>query len=201
MLINTTKILTCCFILFSSHLSYAEYKQSASVGLGYAKIDTQNTRGQGIHLPKSSQSGVHVKYRLETENRVGLIGTSSYLSGDKTIHGQNNQVYKSDANYFSLLVGPAIRVNELFSLYGTLGYGWNKIDGHPNASEALEQNAFKKGSLAYGAGVIFDINPSVSINLGYEASSFGSGRSRNSGWSRVYSNDIDMFNISVGYHF
>lgn len=106
----------------------------------------------------------------------------------------NNRI---NAKYYSLLVGPAYRINEYVSLYALGGVTYVKATGkmrwinvdddyvnHENISE-------KSTSFAYGLGVIFNPVDYLSINAGYEDTQANLNEN----------NSINGFNVGVGYRF
>lgn len=163
-----------------------------SVSIGYAQSKVQDFK---------NIRGVNLQYRYEFDAPVSLLGSFSYMKGDKS---QKDHFYghtikdQVDTEYYSVLIGPAYRVNDYVSLYALGGMAHVKADGKsswiwPNGVLATEASVFKSStSFAYGAGVIINPIKNVSINVGYEGT-----KADLAGGD--YS--INGFNIGVGYRF
>ena len=163
--------------------------QTVSVGYAQSKIeDFKNIRG------------VNVQYRYEWDSPVSLMGSFSYMSGDEDEHyylfsdSIKNHV---EAKYYSLLVGPAYRINDYVSLYALGGVARVKADGHTtwvNSGDNYTQRdsiSEKSTSFAYGAGVQVNPTENLAIHLGYEGTNADLGDN--------YS--INGWNLGVGYRF
>ena len=163
--------------------------QSVSVGYAQSKVeDFKNIRG------------VNLQYRYEFDSPVSLLGSFTYMKGDD----DQNYFLASDyvqnhveAKYYSLLVGPAYRLNEYVSLYALGGVTRTKADGHTtwhNAGDnyvGRETISADSTSFAYGAGVIFNPVENFTVNVGYEGTNADLEGDR----------AIDGFNVGVGYRF
>lgn len=163
--------------------------QTVSVGYAQSKVeDFKNIRG------------VNVQYRYEWDSPWSAVGSFTYMSGD---HDENYYVDSDsvknhvEAKYYSLLVGPAYRINEYVSLYALGGVARTKADGDTkwvNSGDGYTQKdsiSEKATSFAYGAGVQFNPIPDLAINVGYEGThaDLDGGRA------------INGFNAGVGYRF
>lgn len=163
--------------------------QTVSVGYAQSKIeDFKNIRG------------VNAQYRYEWDSPWSVMGSFTYMSGDQ----DENYYVASDsvknhveAKYYSLLVGPAYRINEYVSLYALGGVAHVKADGDTkwvNAGDGFTQKdsiSEKSTSFAYGAGVQFNPTPELAINVGYEGTNADLDGNRS----------INGFNVGVGYRF
>ncbi|MCE0829056.1 Ail/Lom family outer membrane beta-barrel protein [Buttiauxella sp. A2-C2_NF] len=155
--------------------------QTVSVGYAHSKIDNA-----------FDLNGINLQYRYEWDASWGVMGSFSWMKGDKTYHGD---FYTSDAKakYYSLTAGPTYRINDWISLYGALGFAHvntsEDIDYFDSSSEARSGNST---SLAWGAGVIFNPVENLSVNVGYEGTNADY-------WNKNYA--INGFNVGVGWRF
>ncbi|MDX7998054.1 autotransporter outer membrane beta-barrel domain-containing protein [Xenorhabdus sp. Reich] len=179
--------------LIYGSFSYAD-SQTVAVGFVQSKVqDFKHIRGVNLH------------YRYEWDSPVSIIGSFTYMKGSES-DSENNK-YNSwkrniDMKYYSLMAGPAYRINDYVSIYGLLGFSHSKVDGSLNATYQghngtatfrSEKANGKSTNLAYGAGI--EVNPiqNLSLYAGYEGSYAKYGDSKNHG--------INGFNIGVGYRF
>lgn len=169
-------------------MAYAD-NQTLSVGYAQSKVqDFKNLRG------------VNLQYRYEFESSLSAIASFTYMNGDDEqnylLSGDavNNQI---DAKYYSLLAGPAYRINDYVSLYALGGVAYVKATGKTrwiNVDDDYvnhEDISEKSTSLAYGLGVVFNPVEYLSVNIGYEGTRVSLDRNRS----------INGFNIGVGYRF
>lgn len=163
--------------------------QTVSVGYAQSKIeDFKNIRG------------VNAQYRYEWDSPWSAVGSFTYMSGDQDEHyyvDSDSVKNHIEAKYYSLLVGPAYRINEYVSLYALGGFAHTKADVDTkwvNAGDGFtqkESSSEKSTSFAYGAGVQFNPTPELAINVGYEGT--------NADLDGNYA--INGFNVGVGYRF
>ncbi|WP_033814526.1 Ail/Lom family outer membrane beta-barrel protein, partial [Escherichia coli] len=75
------------------------------------------------NVPGSDElNGINVKYRYEFTDTLGMVTSFSY-AGDK-----NRQLTRySDTRWFSVMAGPSVRVNELFSAYAMAGVSYSRV--------------------------------------------------------------------------
>lgn len=149
--------------------------------------------------------GINIKYRYEFDDNWGVIGSFTYArekydghinlsepSGD--VSGSGKGSIKGD--YFSLLAGPAYRVNDYVSGYAMIGLAKSKIkysaDYAYNYDGDSENGSYREDrsrtSFAYGVGLQFNPVKNIAIDVAYEGS--GSGDWKTNG-----------FNVGVGYTF
>jgi len=99
---------------------------------------------------------------------------------------------KTKVKYYSLMAGPAYRINDYVSFYGLVGIAHTKVDENMTYFDAFsEEYSENKTSFAYGAGIVVNPVSNLSVSAGYEG-------------TRVKYNDdvaINGFNISIGYRF
>ncbi|EGT3611534.1 Ail/Lom family protein [Morganella morganii] len=185
-----------CLLSSCTLISINASADSHTVSLGYAQSKVQDFK---------NIRGVNVQYRYEWDLPVSIIGSFTYMKGDESdsYYDEAGDFYKNNINlkYFSLLAGPAYRINEYISLYGLAGIAHTKADGGyewKNSAGANEPDGHETGNVtgkstdfAWAAG--FAVNPAenVSINIGYEGTK-----------ADIYGNhSISGFNIGVGYRF
>ncbi|WP_049850663.1 Ail/Lom family outer membrane beta-barrel protein [Pantoea sp. RIT-PI-b] len=166
-----------------------------TITLGYAQSKVKDFKD--IH-------GLNVKYRYEWNSPLSIITSFTYLKGsdDGTYSAARDIITRhTDAKYYSLAVGPAYRINSIFSIYGLVGfnhskvdynYNWNNYGGGGYTDMGNFNGSGKSTNFMYGAGV--QINPwsSLTIDIGYEGS-------KASYENKDYA--INGFNIGVGYRF
>ena len=182
----TALALLCSGLLLSN--SVLADNHTLSVGYAQSKVeDFKNIRG------------VNLQYRYEWNSPVSIIGSFSYMKGDDSyserveafddISGYNG---KTDVKYYSLLAGPAYRINDYFSLYALVGMAHTKAEDKVTyLTQYSEEFSASKTSFAYGAGVVINPTDYLSVNIGYEG-------------TRVKFNDnvaVNGFNIGLGYRF
>ncbi|AWH89392.1 Ail/Lom family outer membrane beta-barrel protein [Limnobaculum parvum] len=190
------KILMGCLVGCGLVLTNVASADSQTVSAGYAQSKVQDYK---------NINGFNLQYRYEWDSPVSLVSSFTYMSGSdsNSYHDYAGDLYKNnlDIKYYSLLVGPAYRLNSYISLYGVVGASYTKSDGSYewyNSVGADEDDGHSKGSLsknstafAYGTGVIINPTDYLSFNVGYEGSTLDlSG-----------SHGINGFNVGVGYKF
>lgn len=170
---------------------------SQTVSVGWAHSDAENL---------NDLDGVNVQYRYEWNSPVSLVTSFTYMSGSdddswRDVWGNSNK-QNVETKYYSLLAGPAYRINEYVSLYGLIGaaytkadvdYKWrssvaaNEADGHKTI-----HGSDNSTNVAYAVGVSINPMENLAIYLGYEGSS-----------ADIYDDSvsIDGFNLGLGYRF
>lgn len=165
-----------------------------TVSLGWAHSEVS---------PIDSLNGVNLKYRYETASPLSLIGSFTWLSGDGKFVSYadlDRLENKADVKSYSLMAGPAWRVNEYISFYGLLGLNYVKVDVRShffNWEGQLVERGYltekhKKTAFAYGAGIQLNPLENIAVDIGYEGSTFDiAGKNYH----------LNGFNIAVGYRF
>lgn len=175
----------------ASLASGAALADNQTVSVGYAQSKVENFK---------NIRGVNVQYRYEWDAPLSVIGSFTYMSGDEDQHYyvDSDSVKNSiDVKYYSLMAGPAYRINEYVSLYALGGVAHTKADVDTkwvNAGDNYTQKdslSEKSTSFAYGAGVQFNPTADLAFNVGYEGTNADlDGNHSINGW-----------NVSVGYRF
>lgn len=136
--------------------------------------------------------GINLKYRYETEMPVGVITSFSYLSGDKEHFSgfTGGEGWRQNLKFkqWSLLAGPALRVNKFASLYALVGAGSGKAELKLHNTMTDEKISKRRTGFAWGAGVQFNPMNNVVIDVGYEG-------------NKIDNVKLNGFNIGVGYRF
>ncbi|MDC9589245.1 Ail/Lom family outer membrane beta-barrel protein [Xenorhabdus sp. XENO-10] len=171
------------------------YADSQTVAVGYAQSkiqDIKNIRGVNLH------------YRYEWDSPVSIIGSFTYMKDNESGSGHNEHgpwKANADLKYYSLMAGPAYRINDYISVYGLLGFAHSKVDVSESGTERGRNGEIishsvkldnKSTDFAYGAGVDVNPIPNLSLYAGYEGSSLKGREDRL---------NINGFNIGVGYRF
>lgn len=167
---------------------------------GSAFADEQHTVSLGYAQSKTSDfkalKGANLQYRYEFNDKWGVIGSATYLSGNEKDwdDGLREEI---KLKYFSVLVGPSYRINEYVSPYALIGMSRIKASYHVYDSEFDESFSGNRtrNQFAYGVGVAINPKPNWAVNIGYEGTRF-----------KGIDNDDDSsafngFNIGVGYRF
>ncbi len=168
----------------ASLASGAALADNHTVSVGYAQSNVEDFK---------NIRGVNVQYRYEWDSPVSLMGSFTYMSGDEDEH----YYLFSEVKYYSLMAGPAYRLNDFVSLYALGGVARVKADGHTtwvNGGDNYTQRdgiSDKSTSFAYGAGVQFNPTPELAIHVGYEGTTADLGDDYG----------IDGWNVGVGYRF
>nr|WP_038381702.1 Ail/Lom family outer membrane beta-barrel protein [Pantoea sp. IMH] len=161
-----------------------------TLSLGYAQSKVQDFK---------NIRGVNAQYRYEWDSPVSIIGSFTYMKGDDS-YSERVEAFgdiggydgKTDVKYYSLMAGPAYRINEYFSLYALAGMAHTKVnDKTTYLTTYSEEYNESKTSFAYGAGVVVNPTENLSVNIGYEG-------------TRVKYNDnvtVNGFNVGLGYRF
>ncbi|AHF79273.1 Virulence-related outer membrane protein (plasmid) [Sodalis praecaptivus] len=220
----------CAVLLFPLFASAENH--SISVGYMWSNIglgsgNEPNGNEQDIierNLPKLN--GFNIKYRYEWDSPLSLIGSLSYSTGSSSIpiNGQVNHLetgpsnpHKINVDYsvkkFSLLTGPAYRVNDYISFYGLAGISHYKGDIDIKSSISAGNSSLDKNvnlnqsgtGLAYSVGVQINPMPNLVVDLSYEGSRnkietkgevpiFGDVKQSNAG-------NTNGFVVGIGYRF
>ncbi|MBK5142924.1 Ail/Lom family outer membrane beta-barrel protein [Budviciaceae bacterium BWR-B9] len=190
------KVLLGCLVVCSLVSTSTVLADTQTISAGYAQSKVQDYK---------NINGFNLQYRYEWDSPVSLLTSFTYMSGsDSNSYNDSwGDHYKNslDVKYYSLLVGPAYRLNSYVSLYGAVGASYTKSDGSYewyNSVGADEDDGHLKGSLsnnstefAYGAGVIINPTDYLSFNVGYEGSKL----------DLMGSHSINGFNVGIGYKF
>lgn len=172
-------------------MSATAMADSHSISVGYAQSKVQNFK----NMP-----GVNLQYRYEWDSPVSLLTSFTALQNDEDESGNFMGIKTNDhvkAEYYSLIVGPAWRLNDYISLYALAGLSHSTMErnardydyyGHPERINFSDRsNAF-----AYGAGVIFNVTEHVTLNAGYEGSRTSVEAQKRS---------VNGVNVGMGYRF
>lgn len=172
------------FLMISANASADNH----TVSLGYAQSKIQHFK---------DIRGLNAQYRYEWDSPVSVISSVTYM----TLKEQNNlsqadsvpKLYeKIDFKYYSLLVGPAYRINDYVSLYALAGLA--HTENNYQETDLLrhsEKNKANTTSVAYGVGVVINPFENISVNIGYEG-------------TRLKHDEpvaVNGFNIGAGFRF
>ncbi|MDY6451089.1 Ail/Lom family outer membrane beta-barrel protein [Acinetobacter faecalis] len=163
--------------------SSSVFADNHSFSLGYAQSKISD-----IDL-----KGVNAQYRYEWNSPFSLISSISYLKGDVT-EQEYLEIYNTDIKYFSYMMGPAYRFNNYVSVYATTGISNIKVKSTDIiGANNPETDTISKTEFAYGAGVIVNPTQNVTVNVGYEGTS----------WKHADEKRLNLngWNVSLGYRF
>lgn len=179
-----TSLLLSIVGLSSIHVSHAD---THSLSMGY-------TQSRVEHF--NNIRGINLKYRYESEMPVGLITSFSYLAGKNGY----NEFFSREAslrgdlkfNYWSLMAGPAYRINDYVSFYALAGAGTGKGEMKQHMTMAgfseYSETSKRKTGFSWGSGLQFNPANNFVIDIGYEG-------------SKIDDAKLNGFNIGVGYLF
>lgn len=175
-------------ILASVGVSSVAKADSQTISLGYAQSKVQDFK---------NIRGVNAKYRYEWNSPVSILGSFTYMSAsgnlfDNDSTGSTGYDDRVKLKYYSLLVGPAYRINEYVSFYALGGINRSNVDLSQNYRHSdytyTEGSSYSKTAFAYGAGVQINPTENIAIDVGYEGSKIE--KAKNNG-----------FNVGIGYRF
>jgi putative virulence related protein PagC len=166
--------------------------QTASLGWAHSEMSSLD-----------SLNGVNLKYRYETASPLSVIGSFTWLKGDQkfvSYAGRDRIENKADVKSYSLMAGPAWRLNEYISFYGLLGVNNVKADVRSRwfnwqstfADKGYLTENHKKTAIAYGVGIQLNSLENIAVDIGYEGSTFEMA-------GKDY--HLNGFNLAVGYRF
>ncbi|HAT1683916.1 TPA: Ail/Lom family outer membrane beta-barrel protein [Klebsiella oxytoca] len=175
---------------------------SCGIGMADAAEQLQSTASVGYaysHIKDfGNLNGLNLSYRYEFTPEWGVIGSFSWLTGKDNFQegaGEDANRYHDSVDEYSLLAGPAYRINDYVSLYGQVGVAWARFKEHSHyADDSSDDFSANKAAFAYGAGVQFNPVENIAVSVGYEGASYHAG-------SGVGSISPNGFNIGVGYRF
>lgn len=185
------KKLSLAILAAATLMSGAALADDHTVSIGYAQSDFENL---------GDIRGVNVQYRYEWNSPLSVIGSFSYMTGDQNDLDNEwaNSTFKlhSEVKYYSLLAGPAYRINDYVSVYALGGLSYIKADeeaewGDNNGTFTRETWSGDSTSFAWGAGVQFNPTEDLAIGIGYEGTT--------ADFDGNYS--INGFNLTIGYRF
>jgi len=185
------KTISLAVLVAASLASGAALADNQTVSVGYAQSKVENFK---------NIRGVNAQYRYEWDSPLSVIGSFTYMSGsdDQKYYVDSDSVKNNiDVKYYSLMAGPAYRINEYVSLYALGGVAHTKADVDTkwvNAGDGYTQKdslSEKSTSFAYGAGVQFNPTADLAINVGYEGTNADIDGSHS----------INGWNVGVGYRF
>ena len=165
-------------------MTSATFADNHTYSIGYAQTKVEDFK---------NLKGINIQHRYEWNEPLSLVSSISYLEGDGKNYEDATIYYDTEVKYFSFLMGPAYRFNDLISAYALVGAAKIKVDDKEYNGATLEETYVNSSlEFAYGAGLIFNPIQNLSINMGYEGTTLkdAEGSSRFTG-----------FNVGVGYRF
>lgn len=117
------KKLSLALLVASTLMSGTALANNHTVSIGYAQSDFENL---------GDIRGVNVQYRYEWDSPFSVMGSFTYLTGDSSEvddDGASDVLkFKDEVKYYSLLAGPAYRINDYVSVYALGGVSYIKVD-------------------------------------------------------------------------
>ncbi|MBK0099603.1 outer membrane beta-barrel protein [Erwinia sp. S63] len=148
----------------SPDTSHDLFNPSLYLGYEHAKIKDYGN----LHGPNFS-------FHLETDYPVGLMGSLTAMKNDWDRHDRNGKPDqfghtpppKSNAEYYSAMIGPTTKLNKVVSLYALAGVSHTRVklvkDGAIKSSASSNQ-------FAWGAGILAHLTDNLALKVGYEGS-------------------------------
>ncbi|ROP60257.1 putative virulence related protein PagC [Enterobacter sp. BIGb0383] len=184
------KKITLAILLTAGMSSGAVLADDHTFSVGYAQSKVQDFK---------NIRGVNLQYRYEFDSPVSIVGSFTWMKGDESVSEYDEQDLISsqvDVDYYSLMAGPAYRVNDYVSFYALGGVAHTKASGSYRVD--YDDGFTEGGSLdgkstnfAWGAGIIVNPMTNLSITAGYEGT-----KANLDG-----NHSINGFNVGVGYRF
>lgn len=178
-------------LLAASLTSSLAIANNHTFSIGYAQSQVQDF---------DTLNGVNVQYRYEFDSPLSFLGSFSWMKahGTQKYFATNDLVHNDiDLDYYSLLGGPAYRINDYVSFYVVGGAAWVKASGNTswwnNGKDYMGRESIseKSTSFAWGVGMVMNPTDNMSINVGYE----GTRADLQGNYS------INGFSVGMGYRF
>ncbi|NHB96548.1 Ail/Lom family outer membrane beta-barrel protein [Photorhabdus stackebrandtii] len=174
------KILLSCGVLLSvSAITLPAYAEQHTASIGYAYVKPKDIK---------ALNGATLSYRYELDDQWGVLSSFTFAKGNEKETIDRQEI---DTKYYSLMTGPAYRINDYISLYSQVGLSKLNLKFSNGNDGEIKENA-----LGWGAGFIVNPTTNTSVTVGYEGSRFDI----KDGVDK-YKISTNGFNISVGYRF
>lgn len=179
------------FALAVSQAALAD--QTFSVGYAHGKI----SGGDKLN-------GVNVKYQAGLNDKLGIIGSATYMQGDDNLNymiDRDRFEGKTDSKYTSLSAGPSYLFHDKIRGYATVGLAYTKVKGNVDWLNYESGTYVKRGSgsssesrtaVSYGVGAQFYPVSQLVIDLAYEGAQSTNGMDNKS---------MNGVHLGVGYRF
>ena len=184
------QLLSTLFIagLFSATTTQAHENiklDKTTLSAGYAQIKPEG---------QNPMHGSSISLRQELNQQFGIVVTGTYAQKEYDLNKPVKEFLKDvNTRYYSVMVGPTLRLNDFVSIYGTAGISqiqMKNLNGQEIKKERVKKNAF-----SWGAGLMINPVDMVSISIGYENSRY---KIKELSDSRTV---IDGFIANIGYRF
>ena len=180
-------------ITFSSAVFATEIKASKDLlkpglFLGYE---------QGKLKDFGSLRGPSFSFHLETDYPVGIMGSLTAMKNDWDYHDQNSSTSKSgeqkppkrNAEYYSAMIGPTTRLNDIISLYALAGVSHTRVK---LVEGGVVDSSTSSNEFAWSAGIMAKLTDNLALRVGYEGSKATFNEKKH---------PMDAFVINLGYRF
>lgn len=147
----------------------AQAAGESTISLGYAQ---SHVKVDGDSLNENPK-GFNLKYRYEIDEHLGFITSFTYTTQSYDYYLGRYKVGDGDLKYYSLTAGPAYRFNDYISAYGLIGFGHGKSSVNISFPGYYVDQDESKTSVAYGAGLQFNVTPNIALDAHYEYSKLG----------------------------
>ncbi|WP_158675178.1 Ail/Lom family outer membrane beta-barrel protein [Candidatus Pantoea edessiphila] len=143
-----------CIISLSASMANAQRLITGSAVYGVSKTMRNNPKGFVF------------KYRYEYDDifkPISFIGALLYTETDKF----ENKVSYLKSQYMDISVGPVYRLNNMVSVYGTMGFISNKLQSK-SINKTKKDLVFLDYGISFTAGIQIDPLENFVIDFGYE---------------------------------
>lgn len=141
--------------------------------------------------------GPNISFHLSTDYPVGIMGSLTAMKNDWDVNDIYSRTNKSDkpkplksnAEYYSAMIGPTTRLNDVVSVYALAGISHTKVK---LVKEGVSESAGSSNQFAWSAGVMANLTDNLSVKAGYEGSKANfNGKSH----------PVNAFVVNIGYRF
>lgn len=152
---------------FAKEVKQYDLKFRPSLSMGY---EQGHVNGIG------SLKGPNLKLQLNSDYPFGAMFSATALrdkwdtkqfSGGKKKGNEGSENNKTKVEYYSLMAGPTIRINEKANLYALAGISGSRFKNNGKVNEVKNR---KNGRFAYGAGLTATFYDNLVVTAGFEGS-------------------------------
>lgn len=172
-------LVICIANLFTVSSAYANKNKldgKTTISAGYAHIMIENS---------DPMYGGAFSFHKEVNSQFGVLTSINYVQGN---FKERNLPNKIIGHYYSFMIGPTLRLHDMFSIYAIGGAGKFTL-------EYDKKTLINKTALSWGVGVMVNPTETIVASLGYQHSRFSIEKPCDMKFS------IDGFIASVGYRF
>ncbi|NAX17213.1 MULTISPECIES: Ail/Lom family outer membrane beta-barrel protein [unclassified Vibrio] len=129
-----------------------------------------NVEALGYELP-DNPIGFNFKYRYDFNEQYGIISSFTYSGLDEYYNTSIGNT-RLRLDYYSYSIGPTLRANKYFSVYGLVGVASGEITGNYAISGNTLSETERKTEFVYGGGLQVDVNENLTLDASIEYTNF-----------------------------